>query len=140
MISTSEGQIAFDSGTYNFGLAFGEAHLTGMIPVQRYINILTIESAGQYIVVLSTFTTGQLGKAALEISSTGGVELSKIPAMGAGMHLKQIEGSWLGDTAAGGPSFKRYWANPTYEIRVDRSSELMFVILSSSLSPNYQTY
>lgn len=109
MNDSIDGHIAFDSGIYNFGLAFGQVDLP----------------SGEYIIVLSTFSPGQYGAATLEVSSSEQINLEKLHAEGAGMHLKTIKGVWDGPTAAGGPGFKRYWENPAFEIKAERPTDIM---------------
>ncbi|KAG8778228.1 cysteine protease [Serendipita sp. 397] len=108
MNDVEDGVLAFDSGMYNYGLAYGQ---TDLFP-------------GSYIIILSNFVVTQYGGGTLEMSSEARLELQKSPAEGAGMHFKSCRGRWDGPSAAGGPSFHRYWHNPVFELKLERNTEV----------------
>ncbi|PVG04007.1 cysteine proteinase [Serendipita vermifera] len=116
--SPKDGMLVFDSGVYNYGMAFGQVDLL----------------ADNYIVILSNYSVNQHGKARLFISSPNDFVLEQAPSEGAGMYLKTFRGRWEGESAAGKPGFKRYWANPTFEVNLQRTTKL---ILHLQAVPKY---
>lgn len=91
--STVEGVLVFDSGIYNFGIAFGQVDL-----LRKHVACkgfpLIILTAGDYVMILSTFVSGQYGRVLLEVSCVDRVAISRAPVEGAGMHLTTMRGQW----------------------------------------------
>jgi hypothetical protein len=50
--------------------------------------------AGTYTLVVSAFEPGQTGRFVLDVESSAAVTISPIPAEGAGMFARSIEGVW----------------------------------------------
>ncbi|KAJ3487156.1 hypothetical protein NLI96_g3727 [Meripilus lineatus] len=102
------GDVTGSSGPYTYGFA----HIRKEVQLE------------EYVIIVSAFTPQSLGQFILCTESSHRFELTAVPQEGAGMFSKVIRGSWSGDGAAGGPSFKRYTANPTYEIQVSSQTQL----------------
>ncbi|KAG9087468.1 cysteine protease [Ceratobasidium sp. UAMH 11750] len=102
------GDIAVDSGTYSFGLACVEGEV----------------QAGNYTLVVSSFEAGQVGDYALRVECDARIEISQLPAEGAGMFQKIVKGAWDTRSAAGGPSSGNYDSNPAFEITVPTSTQI----------------
>ncbi|KAG8738243.1 cysteine protease [Ceratobasidium sp. 414] len=101
------GDIAVDSGTYSFGLACVEGEVQGA--TRRMI---------------SSFAAGQVGDYALRVECDAQIEISQLPAEGAGMFQKIVKGAWDTASAAGGPSSGNYDSNPAFEITVPTSTQI----------------
>ncbi|KAG9094077.1 cysteine protease [Ceratobasidium sp. 370] len=102
------GDIAVDSGMYSFGLACVEGEV----------------QAGNYTLVVSSFAAGQVGDYALRVECDAQIEISQLPAEGAGMFQKIVKGVWDASSAAGGPSSRNYDSNPAFEITVPTSTQI----------------
>ncbi|CAE7146570.1 unnamed protein product [Rhizoctonia solani] len=102
------GDIALDSGEYNFGLACAEGEI----------------QSGDYTLVLSSFRAGQQGGYSLRVECDTSIEITQLPAEGAGMFHKTIKGTWDAASAAGGPSSGKYESNPTFEIAVSGPTQI----------------
>ncbi|KAG8956502.1 cysteine protease [Tulasnella sp. 419] len=103
------GDIAADSGAYNYGTASIDSKL----------------QVGKYTLVLSTFEPKQLLPYTLSILCETPIELETIPCEGAGLFLKLIKGTWSGLSAAGNPAYGRFLDNPKHLIEVPRSTSIM---------------
>ncbi|KAH8103263.1 hypothetical protein BXZ70DRAFT_888986, partial [Cristinia sonorae] len=103
-----QNEIVATSGAYTYGFA----------------SVLKDMPVGEYTVVVSAFEPKYTGPFTLLAESTHKIELSPIPQEGAGMFSKPLTGAWSDDSAAGGPSFKRYTSNPCYELKVTTSTEV----------------
>ncbi|KAJ3553680.1 hypothetical protein NM688_g3481 [Phlebia brevispora] len=82
-------------------------------------------SVGDYSLIVSAFEPHFLGSFSLEIDSSLRFEMTPIDQEGAGMFTKIIQDSWSQSTAAGGPNFKKYTANPVYKLHVPRQTQLI---------------
>ncbi|KAI0827990.1 hypothetical protein BC628DRAFT_1432146 [Trametes gibbosa] len=102
--------LALSSGSYSYGHALA----AGQIP------------PGDYTLVVSAFEPRHTGKFDLRVESSDRFDATPILQEGAGMFSKVIRGEWVGHTAAGGPSFGKYAANPAYELHVSSVSQLRF--------------
>ncbi|QRV98316.1 calpain family cysteine protease [Ceratobasidium sp. AG-Ba] len=102
------GDIVVDSGTYSFGFACVEGEI----------------QAGNYTLVVSPFSAGQVGDYALRVECDSRIEISQLPAEGAGMFQKTVKGAWDNASAAGGPSSGNYDSNPAYEITVKEPTQI----------------
>ncbi|KAG9121504.1 cysteine protease [Ceratobasidium sp. 392] len=116
------GDIAVDSGTYSFGLACVEGRV----------------QAGNYTLVVSSFAVGHVGDYALRVECDAPIEMSQLPAEGAGMFQKTAKGSWDSMSAAGGPSSGNYDSNPGFEITVPKATQIsarLQIVAKQALSP-----
>ncbi|KAI8978288.1 hypothetical protein BD414DRAFT_495116 [Trametes punicea] len=102
--------LALSSGPYSYGYALA----SGAVP------------PGDYTLVASAFEPRHVGKFTLRVESSEKFDITAVPQEGAGMFIKTVRGEWKGASAAGGPSFGNYPANPAYELQVSARSELMF--------------
>ncbi|KAG8750128.1 cysteine protease [Ceratobasidium sp. 428] len=102
------GDIAIDSGTYSFGLACVEGQV----------------QAGNYTLVVSSFTAGQIGDFTLRVECDARIEISQLPPEGAGMFQKPVKGTWDNISAAGGPSSGNYDLNPGFEITISTPTQI----------------
>ncbi|KAL0577695.1 cysteine protease [Marasmius crinis-equi] len=92
--------IVATSGPYTYGLARIVAQL----------------SPGDYNIVVSAFEPRHTGDFKLDISSDLRLNVTNILQEGAGMFSKSVRDAWTGTSAAGAPSFDRYFENPIFEI------------------------
>ncbi|KAL1938518.1 hypothetical protein VTO73DRAFT_11541 [Trametes versicolor] len=104
--------LALSSGPYSYGYALASS---------RH-NV----SPGDYTLVVSAFDPRHIGKFFLRVESSDKFEITPILQEGAGMFSKVVRGEWAGNSAAGGPSFGKYSANPAYELQVPAPSQLKF--------------
>ncbi|KAL4248263.1 peptidase C2 family protein [Abortiporus biennis] len=104
----SRNDVALTSGAYTYGFATAKK----LLPV------------GEYTLVVSSFEPQHTGTFSLIAQSSNKVELIPIPQEGAGMFSKVIQDRWAETTAAGGPSFKRYTSNPTYQFQVQSNTQV----------------
>lgn len=104
------GDIALESGPYNYGIAYATGVLT----------------AGHYTLVVSTFEPQMHSTFSLTVECSHRFDLEALPLEGAGMFLKTIKGSWRGRGAAGPSSQGGYAANPTYKLTVPSQTQLQF--------------
>ncbi|KAH9855926.1 hypothetical protein C2E23DRAFT_723547 [Lenzites betulinus] len=102
--------LALSSGPYSYGYALA----SGDIP------------PGDYTLVVSAFEPRHTGQFDLRVESSDRFDVTPILQEGAGMFSKVIRGEWAGESAAGGPSFGKYAANPAYELHVSAVSQLRF--------------
>ncbi|KAI0645166.1 hypothetical protein C8Q79DRAFT_756199 [Trametes meyenii] len=100
--------LALSSGPYNHGYALA----SGQVP------------PGDYTLVVSAFEPRHTGRFDLRVESSDKFEITPVLQEGAGMFSKVVKGEWTQASAAGGPSFGNYSANPTYEINVPVASQL----------------
>lgn len=110
----TQGDIVCSSGTYNYGLAMTEAK--GV-------------TKGLYTLIVSTFEAGQMGDFEVRLQSDQPTQIEAIPAEGAGMFHQRIRDGWQLESAQGGPKHTNYFSNPTFEIKLDRPSNLLLRLL-----------
>jgi len=96
----ADNDLVMNSGAYTYG------HTRASKDIQP----------GEYTIILSAFEPRHTGPFSLSVKSMNRVELIPIPQEGAGMFSKFATGSWSGESAAGGPSFKKYATNPAFEL------------------------
>ncbi|KZV85837.1 cysteine proteinase [Exidia glandulosa HHB12029] len=116
----SEGDVALDSGTYRYGLAFGEKSV----------------QAGDYTVIVSSFKPKELGAFLLTVECSVPFALEPIPQEGSGMYSTALKGSWTEATAGGSPSSGRYHLNPVYDLHLPTQATLLARLQLASRPPN----
>ncbi|KAE9408723.1 hypothetical protein BT96DRAFT_807713, partial [Gymnopus androsaceus JB14] len=140
----SQKSIAATSGRYTHGLA----RVTTQLSRKCYFILRLVHSAyslslaGDYTVIVSAFEPHQTGPYTLAVNSFARFSVAAIPQEGAGMYRKTIKGTWDASSAAGAPSFNRYFQNPIYELIFLRSLKIRLQLLrpSSSISLNVTVY
>ncbi|RSH94436.1 cysteine protease [Saitozyma podzolica] len=120
VFDASDDAMIADSGAYSYGLAYVDVPSLeqAKLHVHSYI-------AGTYTLVISAFEPGQTGQFVLDVESSAAVTISPIPAEGAGMFARSIEGVWDEETAGGRPSGGGYELNPRIEVILPQSGTLM---------------
>lgn len=107
---------------------------------------LTVISAGEYTLIVSSFEPRQHGTYELTLKSMRAFELDLLPAEGAGMYTKTIRGAWyayscswrLGfycnivrrrqEDSAGLPGLGRYHSNTSIKVTVPTSMYIMYAV------------
>ncbi|KAF9073543.1 hypothetical protein BDP27DRAFT_1390928 [Rhodocollybia butyracea] len=124
----SQKNIVATSGKYTHGLA----------------QVTALLSPGNYSVIISAFEPYQSGPYTLNVQSFAKFDIKAIPQEGAGMYRKAAKGAWDSSSAAGAPSFKRYFQNPIFELNLSVQSQiqirLQLIRPSSSISLNVTVY
>ncbi|KIK69012.1 hypothetical protein GYMLUDRAFT_53518 [Collybiopsis luxurians FD-317 M1] len=124
----SQKNIVATSGVYTRGLA----------------RVTTQLSPGHYSVIISAFEPSQTGSYTLTVNSFAEFDIGVIPQEGAGMYRKTVKGAWDATSAAGAPSFNRYFKNPIYELNLPAQARvqirLQLLRPSSSISLNVTVY
>ncbi|KAL5638355.1 hypothetical protein ACGC1H_005138 [Rhizoctonia solani] len=115
------GDIVLDSGAYNFGLACTEGEV----------------QPGDYTLVVSSFRAGQQGEYVFRVECDANIEITQLPAEGAGMFHKIIKGTWDTASAAGGPSSGQYESNPTFEVAVSGPTQISARLQMASKQQSY---
>ncbi|KAJ3715961.1 hypothetical protein DFJ43DRAFT_1126860 [Lentinula guzmanii] len=120
--------IAATSGSYTHGLA----------------RLTTQLAPGDYSIIISTFEPYQTGPFSLTVNSFASFDVTPIPQEGAGMYRRTVKGIWDASSAAGAPSFNRYFQNPIYELNLAAQSQILIRLQllrpSSSISLNVTVY
>ncbi|WWC68846.1 uncharacterized protein I206_102782 [Kwoniella pini CBS 10737] len=96
-----EDMVIADTGSYSHGIAYSE------VPQLE---------AGTYTLIVSSFEPNDTGSYTLSFESTGPIGITPIPAEGAGMYSRIVNGAWNENTAGGRPSSGRYTNNPKIEV------------------------
>ncbi|KAF5383408.1 hypothetical protein D9757_006162 [Collybiopsis confluens] len=124
----SQKNITATSGMYTYGLA----------------RVTTQLAPGDYTVIISAFEPFQTGAYTLTVNSFAQFDMSTIPQEGAGMYRKTAKGSWNASSAAGAPSFNRYFQNPIFEVNLPSQAQIQIRLQllrpSSSISLNVTVY
>lgn len=115
----TQGDVVASSGIYNYGIALAEA---------KKIN------PGSYTLIVSTFDKDQLGDFVIKIHSNQPLQITTLPAEGAGMFHQHVRHRWLPETAQGSPKNRAYFSNPTYNLTVERNSTYIIRLLVSESS------
>ncbi|KAJ3986206.1 hypothetical protein F5890DRAFT_1572426 [Lentinula detonsa] len=100
--------------------------------------------SGDYSIIISTFEPYQTGPFSLTVNSFASFDVTPIPQEGAGMYRRTVKGIWDASSAAGAPSFNRYFQNPIYELNLAAQSQILIRLQllrpSSSISLNVTVY
>ncbi|KAI8099416.1 uncharacterized protein BX664DRAFT_321198 [Halteromyces radiatus] len=119
--SVSVRDILVESGPYRHGFCYCEME--------------TIKP-GVYTVVASTFEADLIGEFVLTASSNIPLTIETIPAEGAGMFRKIINGEWiLGYSAMGCPSYGSYGKNPRYLLEVRELTTIRVRLQADKIDP-----
>ncbi|WVR04018.1 hypothetical protein IAU60_001017 [Kwoniella sp. DSM 27419] len=116
----SEDMVVADTGSYTFGMAFLD---------RRDVR------PGNYTLIVSAFEPGQMGPFTLAVESTLPVEVTPLPAEGAGMFSRVVAGRWTEDNAGGRPSGGAYHRNPKIEVILPKPGTLLSRLLLPAPSP-----
>ncbi|KAK7052803.1 cysteine protease [Paramarasmius palmivorus] len=108
IIEPSEKDIVVTSGRYSYGLARLAVKL----------------APGDYNIIVSTFEPHHTGEYNLNVASSLPFEISSILQEGAGMFSKTIRGLWNATTAAGAPSYGRYFRNPLFKFSLATQAKI----------------
>uniref|UniRef100_A0A0W0FBM1 Calpain catalytic domain-containing protein n=1 Tax=Moniliophthora roreri TaxID=221103 RepID=A0A0W0FBM1_MONRR len=108
VIEPSEKDIVATSGRYSYGLA----------------KLAVILAPGDYNIVVSAFEPHHTGEYTLNVASSSNFNINSILQEGAGMFSKTIRGLWTAKTAAGAPSYNRYFQNPVFEFSLATQAKL----------------
>ncbi|CAO3607815.1 unnamed protein product [Cunninghamella echinulata] len=119
--SVSVRDILAESGPYRHGFC--------------YCDLETIK-AGDYTVVASTFEADLIGQFVLTAASNIPITIEPIPAEGAGMFRKIINGEWIsGYSAMGCPSYENYGKNPRYLLEVRELTTIRVRLQADKIDP-----
>ncbi|OCF58147.1 calpain-like protease palB/RIM13 [Kwoniella mangroviensis CBS 10435] len=97
----SEDMVVADTGSYSYGMA--------------YCDISSV-NPGTYTLVVSSFEPNHTGLYTLSFESTAPADITPIPAEGAGMYSRVVNGAWTKASAGGRPSSGGYDCNPKVEV------------------------
>ncbi|WVW79913.1 hypothetical protein I302_101883 [Kwoniella bestiolae CBS 10118] len=93
----SEDMVVADTGSYSYGMT--------------YCDIPSV-NPGTYTLVVSSFEPDHTGPFTVSFESTAPVDITPIPAEGAGMYSRIVNGAWTEHSAGGRPSARGYDRNP----------------------------
>ncbi|EEB93679.1 hypothetical protein MPER_07629 [Moniliophthora perniciosa FA553] len=108
IIEPTEKDIVATSGRYSYGLARVTVRL----------------APGDYNIIVSAFEPYHTGEYTLNVASSSKLDIKSILQEGAGMFSKTIRGLWTAKTAAGAPSYNRYFQNPIFEFNLTTQAKL----------------
>ncbi|KAG7091220.1 hypothetical protein E1B28_010271 [Marasmius oreades] len=108
IIEPSEKDIVTTSGPYSYGVA---RLSTQLLP-------------GDYNVIVSAFEPGYTGDFKVTVASSLRFNLANVPQESAGMFTKIRRDAWSGASAAGAPSFDRYFENPVFEFSLSAAAKV----------------
>ncbi|CAO3624578.1 unnamed protein product [Cunninghamella blakesleeana] len=119
--SVSVRDIIAESGPYRHGFC--------------YFDLETIKG-GDYTVIASTFEADLIGQFVLTAASNIPLTIEPIPAEGAGMFRKILNGEWIsGYSAMGCPSYDNYGKNPRYLLEVRELTTIRVRLQADKIDP-----
>lgn len=91
--------------------------------------------AGTYTIIVSTFDADKQGSFTLTLESDADFKLQAIPAEGAGMRRRLIEGYWTDANSAGAPAFESYDSNAQCHVRISKPTVIRLRLQARGIKP-----
>lgn len=115
--------------TYNYGRDAATREgldRTFCTPDCTSVVLTSVRAAGTYTLVVSSYQPGHLGSFKLSIRSSMPLNVTSIPAEGAGLFSRKFEGAWTPGQAGGSV---RPLENPRVRLRLSRPGQVRYVFL-----------